>query len=108
VELIRSSLSASEGFFCRTAEERLFYFSKLDRRLFDLDQRLFQFLLTNLSGLSSTETLFKFAIDILRADAAQTKPVQIHTIADFDQRTGFLAVSDGGPGVWARERGGRW
>jgi hypothetical protein len=53
--------------------------------------------LTALSGLSSTETFFKFVIDILKVDAAQMKPVPVHTIAHFVQGTGSLPFLMVGP-----------
>jgi hypothetical protein len=96
------------GHFCRTPEGRLFYFSKFDRRLYDLEQQDFTHLLTGVSGLSPTEGEFRFVLSMIQAEAARTKPVDIHCLAYFDPARGFLAVSDGGPGVWIRERCGQW
>ena len=50
------------GEFCRTADNRGFFFSKVERRLFDLDQQSFQHLLTSVSGLSATESVFRFVL----------------------------------------------
>jgi hypothetical protein len=96
------------GHFCRTSEGRLYYFSKADRRLYDLEQQEFTHVLTEVSGLSPTEGEFRFVLSMLQAEAARTKPVDVHCFAYFDIERGFLAVSDGGPGVWFRERGGQW
>jgi hypothetical protein len=96
------------GHFCRTPEGRSFYFSKSDRRLFDLEQQEFTHVLTEVSGLSPTEGEFRFILSMLQAEAARTRPVEVHCLAHFDVSRGFLAVSDGGPGVWFRERGGDW
>jgi hypothetical protein len=105
--LAAAALKAS-GHFCRTAEGRMYYFSKLDRRLYDLEQQDFGHVLTGVSGLSPTEGEFRFILAMLQAEAARTRPVEVHCLAHFDVSRGFLAVSDGGPGVWFRERGGQW
>jgi hypothetical protein len=96
------------GHFCRTAEGRMFYFSKSDRRLYDLEQQEFTHVLTEVSGLSPTEGEFRFVLSMIQAEAARTKPVEVHCLACFDVERGFLAVSDGGPRIWLRERGGDW
>ncbi|MFZ0679159.1 hypothetical protein [Candidatus Binatus sp.] len=96
------------GHFCRTGDGRGFYFAKSDRRLYDLDQQAFVHVLTAVSGLSPTEGEFRFVHAMLRADAAQSKPVEINSFAYFSPDRGVLAVSDGGPGVWIRERGDTW
>jgi hypothetical protein len=59
--LIRDDL-LGDGFFCRTVDSRLYYFSKHERRLYDLGSKDFSFLLTAESGLSATETFFGFAL----------------------------------------------
>ena len=106
--LVREALE-SVGHFCRTDDSRLFFFSYPDRVLYDLDQRAFQYLLTSVSGLSATESGFRFLIDVLQADTARAgRRVTVHTLAHYDQATERLAVSDGGGGVWTRERGGQW
>lgn len=97
------------GRFCRTADGRLFYFSRPERRLYDLDQRDFQHLVTSTSGLSSTEPYFRFALDVLQASTSQEAPlVEVHTLAWFDPASGVLAISDGGEGMWVHEQGGAW
>ncbi len=97
------------GEFCRTQDGRLFFFSRVERRLLDLDQRPFQHLLTSLSGLSSTESTCRFVLDILQANTARAaRVVDVQTVAAYDPKTGTLAVSDGGAGVWVHERGTPW
>jgi hypothetical protein len=97
------------GEFCRTQDGRLFFFSRVERRLLDLDQRPFQHLLTSLSGLSSTESTYRFVLDLLQATTARTAGVvEVQTLAAYDMRPGTLAVSDGGAGVWVHERGAPW
>jgi hypothetical protein len=97
------------GDFCRTQDGRLFFFSRVERRLHDLDQRPFQHLLTSISGLSSTESTYRFVLDMLQATTARTADVvEVQTLAAYDMRTGTLAVSDGAAGVWVHERGAPW
>jgi len=48
-------------------------------------------------------------LDILQSHTAIKAPVvEVHTLAHYNAETGLLALSDGGGGVWFRERGGRW
>ena len=68
----------------------------------------FAHLLADLSGLSQTETQFKFSFDRLSGLARRALPREIHTLSHYDERTAMLAVSDGGSGMWIRERGGSW
>src|SRR5215469_2242038 len=97
------------GSFLRTPDGRGFFFSNSHRRIYDLEQAEFQRLLTELSGLSSTETFFKFAIDVLQAKVLTSAPlVDIQTFAHFDPKLRLLSVSNGAGGVWTRERGGDW
>jgi hypothetical protein len=106
--LIETELD-SQGSFIRTPDGRGFFFSKSHRRIFDLEQAEFARLLTELSGLSSTESFFKFAIDVLQAKVLTSAPlVDIRTFAHFDLKSGLLYVSDGAGGMWTRERGGDW
>jgi hypothetical protein len=98
-----------QGAFYRTSDERMFFFSHNERQLYDIEQRIFSHLLVEESGLSTTETFFKFMIDTLTANVArQGKLVEVHTLAHYDTRTQVLIVSDGGGGIWRRERGGQW
>jgi len=106
-DLVRRELEG-RGLLCRTQDSRLFYFDRGERLLYDLDERQFRHFLTELTGLSWTEAPFKFTLDLLQSGAARTKAVPVHTLAHFDAANGLLAVSDGGPGVWLRERGGNW
>jgi hypothetical protein len=106
-DVVRTEL-LGKGSFCRTADGRGFYFDKGKRRLHDLEQRSFQHLLSAVAGLSSTETQFRFVLDSLQTEAAQMAPVEVHTFSFYDLRTGHLAVSDGGGGVWYKERRGPW
>jgi hypothetical protein len=105
--LVREEL-VKGGFFCRTSDHRLFYFLRSERQLYDLDQRRFQHLLASTSGLSATETYFRFVLDSLQTEAGRGKAVGVYTLAHFDLAGGRLTVSDGGGGVWRRERGGAW
>lgn len=108
-DLIRKEiLSVRSGFLCQAADGRGFYFHKGERRLYDLEQKQFQHLLSSISGLSATETQFRFVLDSFQTEAARTKPVEVHTLSFYDLRTGRLAVSDGTDGVWRRERAGLW
>ncbi|MFY9530826.1 MAG: bifunctional DNA primase/polymerase [Candidatus Acidiferrales bacterium] len=107
-ELIEDSLR-QRGEFCRTLDERLFFFETGERRLYDLEEICFGRMLTNLSGLSATEAFYKFALDILQArQAKQARLVTVHSFAYHDPETSLLAVSDGAGGVWFRGRGGQW
>ncbi len=105
--LIRDAL-LSDGFLCRTADGRLLYFSKADRRLYDLGSADFSYLLTIESGLSATESYFGFALNLLQAETARLTPTPVHTLGYYDTETGTLAISDAGPGIWVREYGGKW
>jgi hypothetical protein len=108
-DLVRQELlAASTGSLCQTADGRGFYFDKSKRRLFDLEQRPFQHLLSHVSGLSATETQFRFVLDSLQSDAAQKNPVNVHTLSFYDLQTSRLVVSDGGGGIWYRERASEW
>jgi hypothetical protein len=107
-KLIENEL-LSCGSFLRTPDGRGFFFSNAQRRVFDLEQAEFVRILTELSGLSSTENFFKFAIDVLQAKVLNSaRLVDIQTFAHFDPKSGLLSVSDGAGGMWTRERGGEW
>jgi hypothetical protein len=93
---------------CRTHDDRAFYFSKVEKRVYELEQEIFSYLLTNVSGLSPTEAEFRFTQSMLRADAAKSRPVEVYTLAHFDSTTGLLAISDAGPGLWVREKHQAW
>lgn len=68
------------GDFCRTADERMYFFEKNERRLYDLEEKSFGRMLTNLSGLSATEAFHKFALDTLQArQAKQARLVEVHS-----------------------------
>jgi Domain of unknown function (DUF3854) len=97
-----------DGYFCRTADDRLFYFNKTERRLYDLDGCAFEYLTSALTGLGKTESVYGFTIHSLKTAAARTKALAVHTSAYFDPATGFLAVSNAATGVWIRERNGQW
>jgi hypothetical protein len=104
----RVMLDAKAGFLCQTTDARGFYFHKPERRLYDLEQKPFQHLLSSASGLSATETQFRFVLDSFQTEAARTKPVEVYTLSFYNMETGALHISDGGGGVWRRERGGGW
>ena len=83
-DLVRYELE-KRGSFCRTQDGRLLFFLRADRRLYDLEQKPFKRLLTQLSGLSPTETIFRFVLDILEARTAITAPVvDLHTLGHCD------------------------
>lgn len=107
-DLIRQSL-IEWGDFYRTSDGRLFFFSHGERRLYDIEQQPFARFLVDKSGLSTTETFFNFALDILTAHVARKgKLAEVHTLSHYDVRTKMLTVSDGGGGVWRREHEGEW
>lgn len=101
-------LSPSRGFLCQSPDGREYYFHKRERRLYDLEQKPFQHFLSGISGLSAIESQFRFVLDALQTQAAQTKRVDVHTLSYYDLPTGRLVISDGGGGVWRRERRGKW
>jgi hypothetical protein len=107
-ELVREDLEGV-GRFLRTADGRAFFFLSSERRLYDLEQLPFCHLLVTRSGLSTTENVFRFVLDKLQASTSRESPlVEVHTLSHYDARTGVLTVSNGGGGVWRRERGGAW
>jgi hypothetical protein len=106
-ELVHRSF-AENGFFCGTADDRLFYFSKVEHRLYDLDWLAFEYLTSHLTGLGKTESVYGFTLHQLRTVASQTAPLDVYSSAYFDATTGLLAVSDASNGVWLRERYGEW
>jgi len=100
---------AGQGSFYRTQDERLFYFDSGEHKLFDMQQRRFMHFLTDTANLSSTETVFKFVLDILQANVAfRGQLTEIYTLSYYDPPTGLVVVSNGGGGVWLREVGGEW
>ncbi|HXH48174.1 MAG TPA: hypothetical protein VNM47_02270 [Terriglobia bacterium] len=108
-DLIKKELvSPQEGFLCQAADGRAFYFHKPERRLYDLEQKQFQHLLSSISDLSATESQFRFVLDSFQTEAARTKAVDVHTLSFYDLQTGRLVVSDGAGGVWTRARRGKW
>jgi hypothetical protein len=106
-DLIRQRFEQG-AFFCRTKDDRLFYFSKNERRLYDLEGSAFEYLTSDITGLGKTESVYGFTLHSLKTAAARTKALDVHTTAHFDPATGFLAVSDAATGVWIRERHGEW
>ena len=97
----------SNGQFCRS-HNALYYLPNSDRRLLEFGHPIFANLLTDISGLSQTETFFQFVLDRLTALARRAIAREIHTLSYYDETTGMLGVSDGGTGMWIRERGGHW
>lgn len=97
------------GSFLRTADGRVFFFSKDERKVLDVEQTEFRRTLTQISGLSVTENFFKFSLDVLQAKTSKTAPIaEVHTFSFYKAADGFLAVSDGTGGMWTRLRGGDW
>jgi len=108
LRLVQEALETA-GTFYRSRDTRAFFFDRVDRRLLDLEQQPFQYLLSTVSGLSATETIFKFVADRLQAEAHRAAPlVDIHTLAHWDPATGRLMISDGGGGLWVHEEGDEW
>jgi hypothetical protein len=106
--LIENALR-ERGSFLRTADGRLFFFSKDERKVLDVEQTEFRRTLTQISGLSVTENFLKFSLDVLQAKVSKTAPLaEVHTLSSFNAADGFLAVSDGAGGMWTRPRGGDW
>lgn len=105
---VRDALS-ERGYFLRTRDNRALFFHSEERRLYDVDHSPFEHLLTQISGLSSTESYFGFVLGLLQASAnREARLVDVHTLAYFDRGREFLAVSNGATGMWIRERSGNW
>jgi hypothetical protein len=97
------------GEYFHTPDGRGFFFHKSERRIYDIYSEAFERLVASASGLSLTETFFKFAIDQSRTYALRHSPTSaVHTLAYYDPNSGALAISDGTSGVWSREKGGQW
>ena len=97
------------GSFLRTGDGRVFFFSKDERKVLDVEQTEFRRTLTQISGLSVTENFFKFSLDVLQAKTSKTAPLaEVHTFSFFNEADGLLAVSDGAGGMWTRPLGGDW
>jgi hypothetical protein len=106
--LVSEELSA-RGDFLRTNDGRAFFFHKEERRLYDVDQTPFRYLLTQVFGLATMESFFRFTFDLLQASAnREARLAEVHTFAHFDNEQGILAISDGSAGVWFHERRGNW
>ena len=106
-DLVESEFK-SRGEFYRSYDGRQYFLPNSERRLLELGRPEFAHLLADVSGLSLTETQFKFAFDRLSGLARRALPREIHTLSHYDERTGMLAVSNGGSGMSIRERGGCW
>jgi len=106
-DLVESEFK-SRGEFYRTYDDLLYFLPNSERQLLELERPEFAHLLMNASGLSRTETFFRFVLDHLMDLARRALRREVHTLSYYDETTGMLAVSDGGSGVWIRERGGHW
>jgi hypothetical protein len=106
-DLIASELK-SLGEFYHTHDDRLWFLPNSERQLMELESRQFARMLTHISGLGKSEAFFGFALDSLAVLADRTPAREVHTLSHYNEATGLLAVSDGGRGVWVRERGGHW
>jgi hypothetical protein len=74
-----------------------------------MEQTAFSRLLTAIFNLSSTETVFRFVLDLLQANVAtHGKPTEVHTLSYYDPDAGISAVSNGGAGVCVREGRTDW
>jgi hypothetical protein len=109
ITLLIHDYLASIGEYFHTPDGRGFFFHKPERRIYDIYSEAFERLVASASGLSLTETFFKFAIDQSRTHALRHSPTSaVHTLAHYSPDSGTMAVSDGGSGIWIREKGGRW
>jgi len=107
-DLIAQHLSTC-GEFLQTSDARGFYFSHGEQKLYDVAEEQFSRLLTEISGLSVTETFFKFALDILQTlTLRRGRLVDVHVFSHYDADTHQLIVSDGGSRVWCHNPGGAW
>lgn len=97
------------GEFFRTSDDEGFFFQNSERRVSGLASSAFKNYLKCLSGLSETESYFRFIHDTLQAFVATEAPrAEVHTLAHFDVTTKCHFVSDGSSGVWWREPGDTW
>jgi hypothetical protein len=79
------------GSFLRTADGRVFFFSKDERKVLDVEQTEFRRTLTQISGLSVTENFLKFSLDVLQAKTSKTAPLaEVHTFVSLTQPTASL------------------
>jgi len=107
-DLIRQNVLA-HGALYRAADGRLLFFSEEECRLYDLPETPFMHWLIEASGLSTTETVFNFAVDTLTAHVARHGTlVEVHTLSYYNEQSKVLTVSTGGCGVWRREPHGQW
>jgi hypothetical protein len=106
-DLVESEFK-SRGEFYRTYDDLLYFLPNSERQLVELGRQEFADLLADISGLSQTEIPFGLVLDRLRLLARRALRRKVHTLSYYDQTTGMLAVSDGGTGMWIRERGGHW
>ena len=106
-DLVESEFK-SRGEFYRTYDDLLYFLPNSERRLLELERPEFAHLLMDASGLSRTETFFRFVLDRLTGLAWRALPREVHTLSHYNETTGMLTVSNGGTDVWIRERGGHW
>lgn len=97
------------GKFYKTNDGRCFYFYEVEKHLYEMEQRPFKQLVTDLFNLSNTETYFLFALDLtLSRIARHGELVEVQTLAFYDTRKDLLAVSDGAHGIWMHDSSGKW
>src|SRR5208282_3191546 len=106
-DLVESEFK-SRGEFIRTHDDLLYFLPNSERQLLELRRQEFADILADISGLSQTETLFGYVLDRLRLLARRALRRKVHTLSHYDETTGRLDVSNGGSGMWIRERGGHW
>lgn len=94
-------------FYC-TRDGHVYFLPNSARRLLELGSSEFTLLLMEVSGLRRTETFFRFVFDQLEVLAWRSARCEVHTLSHYDEKTGMLAVSNGGSGTWIREPGSRW
>lgn len=104
IEQVIKKALLQRGKFYRTTDDRGCYFDEKEKKLYDLDQRIFQQYITDTFGLSITEDFFRFALDIMTSSVCRHAPlVNIYTFAYYDREKKRLAVSDGASGMWVCE-----
>lgn len=106
-EVVQMGLQKS-GAFYRTSDGRCFFFKYDEKRLYEMDQRPFQQMVTVLFGLSSTEDYFRFALDTISSNVARHGDLcEVNTLAVYNTKTDWLIVSDSADGIWVH-RDGSW
>ena len=75
----------SRGEFYRTYDDLLYFLPNSERQLLELERPEFAHLLMNASGLSRTETFFRFVLDHLMDLARRALRREVHTLSYYDE-----------------------